>query len=93
MRTPLLKKLAADLIVVNGGAGRKPGFVVFTAIRYFDYVIVCPLLVLDLLWNLESPYKWCAPRRRTGLCTTPNLEREIAQVTTNDIFAIKCRRH
>jgi bacteriorhodopsin len=43
-------------IVANGSC--QTGFVVFTSIRYFDYVIVCPLLVLDLLWNLESPYKW-----------------------------------
>ena len=39
----------------------------FTAIRYFDYVVVCPLLVLDLLWNLESPYKWCPQQRHTQL--------------------------
>lgn len=35
------------------------GFVVFTTIKYFDYLISCPILVLDLLWNLESPYRWC----------------------------------
>ena len=34
------------------------GFVLFTQIRYTDYLTTCPLLVLDLLWNLEAPYKW-----------------------------------
>ena len=29
-------------------------------IRYADYLTTCPLLVLDLLWNLDAPYKWCA---------------------------------
>jgi hypothetical protein len=34
------------------------GFVIFTSIKYLDYLISCPILVLDLLWNLESPYRW-----------------------------------
>jgi hypothetical protein len=34
------------------------GFVIFTQIRYAEYLVTCPLLVLDLLWNLEAPYKW-----------------------------------
>ncbi len=35
-----------------------PGFVMLTQYRYCDYLTTCPLLVLDLLWNLEGPYKW-----------------------------------
>jgi hypothetical protein len=46
--------------------GRQPGFVVFTSIRYFDYLLACPLLILDLLWNLESPYKWCGAQEPRG---------------------------
>lgn len=34
-----------------------PGFLMFTEIRYADYLTTCPLLVLDLLWNLDAPYK------------------------------------
>ena len=34
------------------------GFPIFTSIKYFDYLITCPLLVLDFMWNLESPYRW-----------------------------------
>jgi hypothetical protein len=35
-----------------------PGFAVLTEMRYCDYLMTCPFLVLDLLWNLEAPYKW-----------------------------------
>ena len=35
-----------------------PGFLMLTHFRYCDYMTTCPLLVLDLLWNLEAPYKW-----------------------------------
>ena len=31
----------------------------WTEIRYADYLTTCPILVLDLLWNLDAPYKWC----------------------------------
>jgi hypothetical protein len=34
-----------------------------THIRYCDYLTTCPLLVLDLLWNLEAPYKWLFSQR------------------------------
>ena len=34
------------------------GFVMLTQLRYCDYLCTCPFLVLDLLWNLEAPYKW-----------------------------------
>ena len=30
------------------------GFIVFTSIRYFDYLLVCPMLVLDLFTNRTS---------------------------------------
>mmetsp|Transcript_1896 Transcript_1896/g.3418 ORF Transcript_1896/g.3418 Transcript_1896/m.3418 type:complete len:420 (+) Transcript_1896:47-1306(+) len=33
------------------------GFRAFTTIKYVDYLTTCPLLTLDLLWNLEAPYK------------------------------------
>jgi bacteriorhodopsin len=36
-----------------------PGFLVVTTYRYCDYLATCPFLVIDLLWNLEAPYKWC----------------------------------
>jgi bacteriorhodopsin len=35
-----------------------PGFLMLTHYRYCDYITTCPFLVLDLLWNLEAPYKW-----------------------------------
>ena len=35
------------------------GFLVLTQYRYCDYLATCPFLVIDLLWNLEAPYKWC----------------------------------
>jgi hypothetical protein len=34
------------------------GFLMLTHMRYVDYLLTCPFLVLDLLWNLEAPYKW-----------------------------------
>ena len=36
------------------------GFVPFTTIRYLDYCFTCPLTVMDLLWNLDAPYKFTA---------------------------------
>ena len=32
-------------------------FVPFTTIRYVDYCMTCPITMLDLLWNLDAPYK------------------------------------
>ena len=29
-------------------------------IRFADYLATCPLIILDLMWNLEAPYKWYA---------------------------------
>jgi bacteriorhodopsin len=43
---------------VVANAACSSGFVMLTEMRYCDYVITCPFLVLDLLWNLEAPYKW-----------------------------------
>ena len=36
------------------------GFAVFTTIKYLDYMFTCPLLVYDLLANLEGPFKLTA---------------------------------
>lgn len=53
-------------------------------IRYADYLTTCPLLVLDLLWNLEAPYKWCArappsaARARRAAPSVPRLVRHNA---------------
>jgi len=33
------------------------GFVPFTTLRYVDYCFTCPITMLDLLWNLDAPYK------------------------------------
>uniref|UniRef100_A0A7S0EDV8 Uncharacterized protein n=1 Tax=Hanusia phi TaxID=3032 RepID=A0A7S0EDV8_9CRYP len=33
------------------------GFVIFTTLRYVDYCMTCPILTLDLMWNLDAPYK------------------------------------
>ena len=41
------------------------GFLMLTRYRYCDYLVSCPLLVLDLLWNLEAPYKWYGSNQRT----------------------------
>lgn len=38
------------------------GFIMLTELRYCDYMTTCPFLVMDLLWNLEAPYKWSSPR-------------------------------
>ena len=35
-------------------------FNLFSQAEYLEYVTTCPILVLDLLWNLEAPFKWCA---------------------------------
>ena len=42
------------------------GFAPFTTIHYLDYCFTCPLIVLDLLWNVEAPFKWTL----TGLVLT-----------------------
>ena len=47
------------------------GFIIFTNLKYFDYLISCPILVLDLLWNLESPYRWWPPHIHHPTPTIP----------------------
>jgi hypothetical protein len=41
------------------------GLALFTEAHYLEYVTTCPILVLDLLWNLEAPFKWCASAHLT----------------------------
>eukprot|EP00292_Cryptomonas_paramecium_P016860 CAMPEP_0113725490 /NCGR_PEP_ID=MMETSP0038_2-20120614/39781_1 /TAXON_ID=2898 /ORGANISM="Cryptomonas paramecium" /LENGTH=108 /DNA_ID=CAMNT_0000655743 /DNA_START=97 /DNA_END=419 /DNA_ORIENTATION=- /assembly_acc=CAM_ASM_000170 len=33
------------------------GFAPFTDVKYGEYLVTAPLLVLDLLWHIEAPYK------------------------------------
>jgi len=56
----------AKVIAAHSG---DDGFEVFTTMRYVDYLTTCPLLTLDLLWNLEAPYKISAAAL-VGVCLT-----------------------
>mmetsp|Transcript_48371 Transcript_48371/g.77935 ORF Transcript_48371/g.77935 Transcript_48371/m.77935 type:complete len:113 (-) Transcript_48371:819-1157(-) len=39
---------------VNGDVGPAANVMTY---RYLDYVLTCPLLTVDLMWNLNLPYK------------------------------------
>nr|AHH02113.1 protein 84 [synthetic construct] len=43
--------------VIQAHGGDDVAFAPLTTVKYIDYITTCPLLTMDLLWNLDAPYK------------------------------------